>query len=63
LVLIAGRLKMATNTDKGFRTGAVKERVQVQNPVTKRWVKIDTKSGQIVDVKKTPGPFKGISKK
>ena len=55
--------KMATNTDKGFRQGAVKERVQVQNPVTKSWVKIDTKSGRIVDVKRTPGPYKGVKQK
>lgn len=54
---------MATNSEKGFRHGPVKERVQVQNPVTKRWVKIDTKNGHIIDVKKSPGPFKGIKKK
>jgi hypothetical protein len=54
---------MATNSDKGFRQGTVKERVQVQNPVTKRWVKIDTKSGQIVDAKRSPGPYKGVMKK
>lgn len=54
---------MASNTEKEYRQGPVKERVQVQNPVTKRWVKIDTKSGQIVDVKRTPGPFKGVAKK
>jgi hypothetical protein len=53
---------MATNTDKGHRQGPVKGRVQVQNPVTKRWIKIDKRSGRIVDVKKTPGPFKGIAK-
>lgn len=54
---------MATNTDKGFRKGAVTQRLQVQNPLTKQWVKIDTKSGRIVDVKKTPGPYKGVTKK
>ena len=54
---------MASNTGKDYRQRAVKERVQIQNPVTKRWVKIDTKSGQIVDVKKTPGPFKGVRQK
>lgn len=54
---------MATNTEKGHRQGAVKERVQVQNPLTKQWVKIDTKSGQIVDVKRTPGPYKGVRQK
>jgi hypothetical protein len=54
---------MATNTGKGWRQGPVKERVQVQNPVTKQWIKIDTKSGRIVDVKKGAEPYKGIPKK
>jgi hypothetical protein len=54
---------MSTNTEKGYRQGAIRERVQVQNPVTKRWVKIDQRSGRIVDVKKSPGPFKGVKKK
>ncbi|MDZ7824282.1 MAG: hypothetical protein U5K75_09785 [Ahrensia sp.] len=51
---------MATNSGKSFRNGAVKERVQVQNPLTKRWVKIDTKTGKIVDVKTSGGQFKGV---
>lgn len=54
---------MATNTGKGFRRGAVKNRVQVLNPLTRRWVKLDTTTGRIVDHKKTPGPYKGIPKK
>jgi hypothetical protein len=54
---------MATNSGEIYRQGTVRERVQIQNPVTKQWVKIDTKSGKIVDTKKTPGPFKGVSKK
>lgn len=53
---------MAANTEKDHRTGAVRERIQVMNPVTKQWVKIDTKSGRIVDSKKTPGPYKGVRK-
>lgn len=53
---------MAKQTSSG-RTGQVKSRVQVKNPVTKRWVKIDTNSGRIVDHKKTPGPYKGVRKK
>lgn len=40
--------------------GAVKERVQAKNPITNRYVKIDTTTGRIVDQKKTPGPYKGI---
>ncbi|WP_420454035.1 hypothetical protein [Rubrivirga sp.] len=54
---------MATNTGEGARKGAVKNRVQVLNPVTKRWVKLDTKTGRIIDHKKTPGEYKGIRKK
>ena len=51
---------MATNTGSGSRKGAVKERVQALNPVTKRYVKIDTSTGRIVDHKKTAGPYKGV---
>ncbi len=51
---------MATNTGKGTRSGAVKERVQALNPATGRYVKIDTSTGRIVDHKKTPGPYKGV---
>jgi len=53
---------MAKQTKSG-RTGPVKGRVQVKNPVTKRWVKLDTKTGRIVDHKKTPGPYKGVRRK
>lgn len=53
---------MATQTEKG-RVGQVKDRVQVKNPVTDRWVKIDTNTGRIIDHKKTPGPYKGVRKK
>ena len=54
---------MAVNTGEDFRKGAVRERVQLLNPVTKQWVKVDTKTGKIVDTKKTPGPFKGVSQR
>jgi hypothetical protein len=53
-------LAMATNTGSGGRTGAVTDRLQALNPVTKRYVKIDTSTGRIVDHKKTPGPYKGV---
>ena len=53
-------LQVAKNTGEGSRKGAVKERVQALNPVTKRYVKIDTSTGRIVDHKKTEGPYKGI---
>lgn len=51
---------VGTNTGEGSRKGAVKGRVQALNPVTKRYVKIDTSSGRIIDHKKTAGPYKGI---
>jgi hypothetical protein len=54
---------MARNTGSDARKGAVRDRVQVENPVTKRWIKIDTTTGKIVDHKKSPGPYKGIAKK
>lgn len=53
---------MASNTKNG-RKGQVSGRVQVRNPVTDRWVKIDTKSGRIINHKKTKGPYKGVRKK
>lgn len=36
-------------------------RVQVRNPVTGRYVKIDSRTGRITDEKKSPGPYKGIA--
>ena len=36
------------------------DRGQVFNPVTRRWVKVDTKFGGIIQHKKTPGPFKNV---
>lgn len=37
-----------------------KDLVQVKNPKTDRYVKIDRGAGRIVAQKKTPGPYKGI---
>ncbi len=51
---------MSKTTGTGSRNGAVKERVQALNPVTKRYVKIDTSTGRIVDHKKSAGPYKGV---
>lgn len=51
---------MAKNTGSGSRKGAVKDRVQALNPVTKRYVKIDTETGRIIAHKKSSGPFKGV---
>jgi len=52
---------MGKNTGHSGRTGAVRERAQVRNPVTNRYVKIDTNTGRIINQKKTPGPYKGIT--
>src|SRR5205823_3705952 len=53
-------ISMAKNTRPSARAAAVKERAQVKNPVTNRYVKIDTNTGRIVDQKQTLGPYKGI---
>ncbi len=42
--------------------GKKSEVIQVYNPKTKRWVKIDKKTGKIVAHKKSPGPYKNIPK-
>lgn len=38
----------------------MKDRAQLKNPRTGRWVKIDTKKGGIVSHKKSPGPYKNV---
>ncbi|HHY76692.1 MAG TPA: hypothetical protein GX500_08015 [Firmicutes bacterium] len=37
-----------------------KDVVQVKNPKTNRYVKIDRDTGRIIAHKKSPGPYKGI---
>ena len=44
------------------RYGAVKQRSQTFNPVTKQWVKRDTATGRFIDVKQDDAPFKGVRK-
>lgn len=55
---------MAVNKPVGdnARVGSVRKRVQVFNPRTKLWVKIDTTSNRIIDVKTSGGKFKGVRK-
>ena len=55
---------MATNPPKGdnHRNGAVKNRSQVHNPKTDRWVKRDSDSGRFIDQKSDDKPFKGVRK-
>ena len=53
---------MATNPPKGdgHRIGAVRERSQVYNSHTERWVKRDTNTGRFMDQKADDKPFKGV---
>ena len=54
--------KMAGNTKKGHRAGYVSNRVQSYNSKNDTWVKRCTKTGKILEVKKSD-PFKGVKKK
>ena len=47
----------------GHRLGAVKNRVQVLNPKTGIWTKIDKETGKFMDGKHDGTPFKGVTKK
>ena len=51
---------MATNPPKndGHRNGAVKDRTQVLNTTTDRWIKRDVHTGRFMDVKMDGTPFK-----
>lgn len=55
---------MATNPPPGdgHRIGAVRDRSQVQNPVTGIWTKRDKETGKFMDGKKDGEPFKGVRK-
>ena len=52
--------QVAKNTGDGYRRGMTKSRAQLLNPVTGRYVKIDTQTGRVIDEKRTDGPYKGI---
>jgi hypothetical protein len=58
------RIIMATNppSGDGHRNGEVRERSQVHNPRTDKWVKRDTGTGRFMDQKADPRPFKGVRK-
>lgn len=55
---------MAKNKPYGDnrRIGQVKDRSQVYNPKTERYVKRDTDTGRFIDQKADEKPFKGIRK-
>ncbi|WP_289811575.1 hypothetical protein [Thomasclavelia cocleata] len=44
----------------GHRKGMVRGRSQTFNPVTKKWVKRNTETGQFMDVKQDGTHFKGV---
>lgn len=56
---------MAKNPPTGdnSRIGAINGRIQVLNPKTNQYVKIDTATGRFLDVKQDGTPFKGVRKK
>jgi hypothetical protein len=51
---------MARNTGDDYRRGEVRDRSQVYNPKTDRWVKRDSETGRFMDVKEDGEPFKGV---
>jgi len=55
---------MAKNppTGDGHRRGAVRNRSQVFNPKTGKYVKRDTDTGRFMDQKADDKPFKGVRK-
>jgi hypothetical protein len=52
---------MAKNTGDGFRRGAVSARTQFQRP-DGAWQKRDERTGHLMEVKQTSGPYKGVAK-
>ncbi|MCQ0989076.1 hypothetical protein [Jiella marina] len=51
---------MATNSGKGYRKGAITARTQFQRP-DGHFQKRDERTGQLMEVKQTPGKFKGVA--
>lgn len=52
---------MGKNTGEGYRRGAVRSRTQFQQP-NGDWQKRDESTGQLMERKSSPGPFKGVAK-
>jgi hypothetical protein len=51
---------MAKNTGDGFRRGEIRQRSQFFNPLTQQWAKRDAETGEIISVKESGEPYKGI---
>ena len=49
---------MAKNTNEEYRKGSVKDRTQLYNPKTEKYIKRDTKTGQFIS--SSDKKFKGI---
>jgi hypothetical protein len=54
--------EMATNTGRGYRRGEVRNRSQVRNPGSGRWVERDATTGRFLNVKSDRVRFKGVRK-
>jgi hypothetical protein len=54
---------MAKRDRSGKLKGPISKRVQALNPVTRKWVKIDTSTGRIIAHKRSSTPYKGVRKK
>lgn len=52
---------MATNTGSGYRRGSVTGRTQFQQP-NGDYQKRNERSGEFMERKSSPGPFKGVAK-
>jgi hypothetical protein len=53
---------MAKNTGNGSRVGSVKNRTQVLNPRTDKYVERDATTGRFTNQKADDKPFKGVAK-
>lgn len=49
---------MGTNTNEGYRVGAVKERSQIYNPKTEQYVKRDATTGKFISA--SNNKYKGV---
>lgn len=52
---------MGKNTGSGFRKGAVTGRTQFQRE-NGEWQKRNERTGEFMERKSSPGPFKGVAK-
>lgn len=58
LFLLYNSIIMGANTNEGYRVGAVKDRSQIYNPLTQKYVKRDTTTGKFLSSSDTK--YKGI---